>query len=92
MPRPISRFGDNNGVGGFLTRCAKTVIASGKPVALGPNPITPHPGGFHHKVSKTIVMPTDLTVLVEGQPVVGVGTKTTCGHPIVTGAITVIIP
>lgn len=92
MPSFLSRIGDSNGVGGKLTVGAKTVFASGLPVALNPNIITPHPGGFHHKVSKTIIKPTDATVIVEGQPVVRVGTPTTCGHVIATGAKTIILP
>lgn len=92
MPKPISRVGDSNIVGGKLTVGAKSVIASGMPVALNPNVVTPHPSGFHHKAAKTIVGLNDFTVLVEGRPVVRLGTKTTCGHPIVTGAITVLVP
>lgn len=90
MPGPLSRIGDDNGFGGKLVRGAKTVFASGLPVALNPSPVTPHPWGFSHKVAKTII-PTVPTVFVEGNPVVNVGTATTCGHPIVTGANTIIV-
>jgi uncharacterized Zn-binding protein involved in type VI secretion len=92
MPGFLSRLGDNNGIGGKLVRTAKSVIASGLPVALNPGPVTPHPGGFHHKAAKTIVGPTDMSVIVEGFPVVKTGTKTTCGHPIITGTKTIIVP
>lgn len=91
MPSFLSRVGDVNTVGGKLIRGAKTVIASGLPVAINPSPVTSHPFGKHHKVSKTIVTPTDATVFVEGQPVVKVGTPTTCRHVISTGAKTIIV-
>lgn len=92
MPSFLSRVGDVNNAGGKLLRGAKTVFAVGLPVALNPSPVTPHPYGKHHKVSKTIVKPTDATIIVEGQPVVRVGTPTTCGHVIATGAKTIILP
>ena len=92
MPGFLSRLGDNNGIGGKLVRTAKSVIPSGLPVAISPGPITPHPGGFHHKAAKTIVTPKDATVIAEGFPVVKSGTLTTCGHPIITGTKTIIVP
>lgn len=90
MPGFLSRVGDNNGVGGKLIRGAKTVIASGLPAALNVSPITPHPGGLTHKSAKTI--PTPSTVIIEGSPIIKTGTKTTCGHPIITGSKTIIVP
>ena len=92
MPVFLSRVGDDNGIGGKLTIGAKSVFAAGLPVATHPNVISPHPGGFRHKLAKTIVTPSDATIFVEGKPLVKVGTPTTCGHPIVTGAPTIIVP
>lgn len=92
LPSFLSRLGDDNGVGGKLTIFAKSVIAEGFPVATHPNILTPHPGGPHHAAAKTIFKPTDATIIVEGKPIVKVGTLTTCGHPIMSGATTIIVP
>lgn len=90
MPSYLSRVGDHNGIGGKLIRGAKTVIAAGRPAALNPSPITPHPAGPAHKIAKTI--PTPSTVIIEGSPIVKSGTMTTCKHSIITGSVTIIVP
>lgn len=92
IPKFLSRVGDANLFGGKLTVGAKSVFASGLPVATHPNITTPHPFGFHHKAAKTILTPSDATIFVEGKPVVKVGTPTTCGDPIMQGAPTIIVP
>lgn len=70
---------------------ASSVFAEGKPVGTHVSPITPHKSfKSKHKVSKTII--GSPTVFAEGKPVLRVGTSTSCGHPIVEGAISVIVP
>jgi uncharacterized Zn-binding protein involved in type VI secretion len=89
--KPISRIGDKNIVGGAIMTGASNVFAEGKPVGTHVSPITPHkPFTSKHKVSKTTT--GSPTVFAEGKPVLRVGTSTSCGHPIVEGAISVIVP
>ncbi len=86
----LSRIGDTNQVGGQIIRGAGTVFANGIPVGLHVSPITPHPAGPKHKASVTIT--ASPTVFVEGQPVLRVGTVTSCGHIIITGSPTIDVP
>lgn len=90
MPGFLSRIGDINTGKGRLLRGARTVFASGKNVALNSSPLTPHPAGARHKVSKTIPRPS--SIIIEGNPIVKVGTTTTCNHRILQGDRTIIVP
>lgn len=97
MARPLVRAGDANGAGGIVTPalCAKTVFAQFRPVALPGAGVTPHPccgarGCGMHCVARVTTSGAG-RVIVEGRPVVVVGDIDTCGHPRVTGSLTVIV-
>lgn len=90
----ICRVGDTNGVGGKLTEGSSTVLLDGLPIALHPNTITPHQPWprkqhypQHHHDAKTVAG-YSTSLMVEGKPVVLVGTSTTCGHSIADGSST----
>jgi uncharacterized Zn-binding protein involved in type VI secretion len=90
MPN-VARLGDVNAVGGAIMRGAFTVMIEGKPAGLHPSQITPHaPYGQAHPPHAAAVTTTgSVTVMVEGSPLLLLGSGTTCGHPIVQGAFTV---
>jgi uncharacterized Zn-binding protein involved in type VI secretion len=92
MPGFISRVTDTNEVGGQIVRGAVSVLAEGLPVGLHPSPITPHLGSpkpLHAAATTTMGSPT---VFVEGFPVLRVTSPTTCGHTIIRGATSIIVP
>lgn len=88
MPR-LSRVNDTTINNGRILLGAPTVIAEGRPVGIHVSPITPHPKGKPHAVSKTIQ--GSATVRAQGKPVLYVGCMTTCFHPIQTGCARVIV-
>jgi uncharacterized Zn-binding protein involved in type VI secretion len=87
----IARFGDVNAVGGSIVRSAATVMIEGKPAGLHPSTITDHaPYGTPHPPHASATTVTSaITVMADGSPVLLIGSSTTCGHSIVTGALTV---
>jgi uncharacterized Zn-binding protein involved in type VI secretion len=91
MPN-ISRVGDTNEMGGQIMRGATSVLAEGQPVGLHPSTISPHaPWDQYthppHEAAQTTT--ASVTVLVEGQPVLMVGSMNTCGHSIIQGALSI---
>jgi uncharacterized Zn-binding protein involved in type VI secretion len=93
MPN-LSRKGDKNSAGGKLMRGSSTVICDGLPVALHVSQVTPHsPFGKRHPPHKaSVTVDGSPTVICDGVPVVRVGSQTSCGHKIVQGCGTVIVP
>jgi uncharacterized Zn-binding protein involved in type VI secretion len=89
-----SRVGDANSAGGTITRGAGTVFINGIPAGLHVSGITPHApwGKPHPPHASSTTTSGSPTVIVEGSPLLRVGSGTTCGHPIVGGSGTVFCP
>jgi uncharacterized Zn-binding protein involved in type VI secretion len=90
----LSRKGDANQTGGQIIRGADTVYANGIKVGLHVSPITPHapwgpPHPPHDAPTTTEGSPT---VIVEGCPVLRIGSGNTCGHSIVQGSPDIFVP
>jgi uncharacterized Zn-binding protein involved in type VI secretion len=86
-----SRLGDTNGVSGKIEKGASTVFINGIPAGLHVSTISPHVNyKGPHKVATT-TSASD-TVIVEGSPLLKIGSSTTCGHSIVDGSSDVFCP
>lgn len=90
-----SRLGDTNAEGGKILHGADTVFINGQPAGLHVSEITPHAPWRRkshppHRSSKTTE--GSPSVIVEGQPLLRIGSSTTCGHPIVQGSSDVFCP
>lgn len=90
MPTFMSRVTDTNSGLGKIIRGAKTVYCGGLPVALGPSPITPHPGSKICKSGGTAKSSIP-NIFCEGSPILRVTDLCTCGHVIAKGDKTVIV-
>ncbi len=88
----LSRIGDKNIAGGRILKGAKTVFANSKPVGLHPSPLTPHPPSSDPRHKKAFTLTGSPTVFCEGQPVLRIGSKNTCGHVIIQGSLTIFVP
>lgn len=91
--RGISRFSDINTMGGRILKASLNVLASNKPVGLLMSPVTPHPPApksSRHIAAKVVT--GSPTVLCNGMPVLRMGSTCTCGHQIITGSPTVLVP
>lgn len=90
--RPIVRVGDINVAGGMAILPVLSVTANGRPLAKWLGPVTPHPlcplVPIH--CAALAALPGSRTVLAGGVPVIRIGDIDTCGHPRVTGAMTVV--
>lgn len=90
----ISRQGDANAVGGTIIRGAPTVFANGISVGLHVSGITPHapwgrPHPPHDHATTTEGSPT---VFADGEPVLRIGSGTSCGHSIAEGSGDIFVP
>lgn len=86
MPQLGKRF-SLVGPGTIMSPCAVTVMAEGSHVSLVGDMVSPHGEPPH---SSSFVVSGSSTVFVEGRPVTLQGSPTSCGHPVTTGAITVL--
>jgi len=94
MPSGVLRVGDANAGGGLIQAGDPTVLVEGRPIALIGAPVTPHTpcgasGQYAHCIAHTSFAPG--TVLVNGVPIATYPSVDTCGHPRVTGSLTVVI-
>jgi uncharacterized Zn-binding protein involved in type VI secretion len=87
----IQRIGDVNVAGGVILTGEPTVLVNFRPVATVGSAVSPHPpcpkGGIHCGALTTTKSPR---ILVNFKPITTSGTIDTCGHPRVTGSLTVI--
>ena len=94
MPGAV-RIGDPNRAGGLAVGAgAPSVFINGRPACVPFTQVTPHPccgapGCFKHCVAKTTL--GSRKVLVEGKPLVYVGSPDSCGHPRALGSTNVIV-
>lgn len=87
----LSRQGDQDAAGGKIMKGAANVFVEGKPAGLHTSLITPHaPYTYPHLTSKTTEGSPN--VYIENCPVLRIGSHTTCGHKIVSGAGNVFVP
>jgi uncharacterized Zn-binding protein involved in type VI secretion len=89
----VSRLGDINSAGGRILRGARTVFVNGRPAGLNVSPISPHmPWGKPHPPhAVSFTLTGSLRVFCESAPLLKIGSRTTCGHPIIQGSFNVFV-
>jgi uncharacterized Zn-binding protein involved in type VI secretion len=89
-----SRLGDKNQAGGAIMRGAGSVFIDGQPAGLHVSQLTPHaPWGRPHPPHEAAVTTEGSpSVIIEGSPVLRIGSGNSCGHSIVEGSSTVFVP
>jgi uncharacterized Zn-binding protein involved in type VI secretion len=93
VPKFVQRVGDANAGGGIILTGEPTVLVDFRPIATVGSKVSPHPpcgakGGAAHCAALTTV--NGATILAGFKPVTTSGTIDSCGHPRLTGALTVI--
>lgn len=90
----ISRVGDTNQMGGQILRGSTTVFAEFQPVGLHPSTISPHAPWDHNSHpphQAAVTTSAAITVMVDFQPVLMVGSMNSCGHSIIQGASSILV-
>jgi uncharacterized Zn-binding protein involved in type VI secretion len=87
MPGPVCRVGDSNDAGGVILTGTPTVLINNRPVAVLGSKVSPHPKKHVGQQCTS----NNVTVLVNGKPIVTVGDIDTCGHVRVQGSTNVIV-
>jgi uncharacterized Zn-binding protein involved in type VI secretion len=90
----VQRDGDSNSAGGVVSGGAASVRVNGKPVTLEGNPVSSHapwgrPHPPHDHATTTDASPT---VFADGEPVLRIGSGTSCGHSIAEGSGDIFVP
>jgi uncharacterized Zn-binding protein involved in type VI secretion len=90
----VSRVGDKNQEGGAIMRGASSVFVNGRPIGLHVSQITPHApwGRPHPPHDAAVTTEGSPTIMVEGVPVLRIGSGNSCGHSIVEGSGDVFVP
>jgi uncharacterized Zn-binding protein involved in type VI secretion len=90
----VQTDGDSNSAGGVVSGGSASVRVNGKPVTLEGNPVSSHapwgrPHPPHDHATTTDASPT---VFADGEPVLRIGSGTSCGHSIAEGSGDIFVP
>ena len=95
MPRSVQRVGDKNVAGGIILKGDPTVLVNNRPIAVLGSLVTPHPccgaRGCPPVHCKAVTVTKNISVLVNGKPVITLGDIDSCGHPRSIGSFDVFV-